>query len=308
MHSLFRPLVLSVAAVTFLGSCGRDPGPTEVDSPFTLELIWLGTPPSAAIRSSFDVAGNTIRATVTAPLTTVALPGTFTNLSQCGLPGHPDVVRTNIRGLRIYAVVEPIDSVGGVLGSAGPCLIRANNIPALGVMRFDSFDVNALQSQGRLARVVLHEMLHVMGFGTVWADQVLIDTVTSPANARFLGENARAACAITNGGAVPCEFTVPVHSTDGEGSQYAHWRESTFGNELMTPFLGGGATPYSATTIQSLADLGYTVTTEVADTYTVPGASLMASEPAPRLLTFPEPMLPRWQLDGRGGMRPVRPR
>ncbi|MBX3132368.1 MAG: hypothetical protein KF689_03120 [Gemmatimonadaceae bacterium] len=307
MRPSFRRLVLPFAAVALVGSCGKDPGPSE-DSPFTLELIWLGTLPNASTRSSFDAAGNTIRATITAPLTTVAIPPTFTNLSQCGLNGHPDIARDNIRGLRIYAVIEPIDSVGGTLGQAGPCLIRANDIPALGIMRFDSWDVAALQSSGRLTRVVLHEMLHVLGFGTVWFDQVLIDTVTNASDARFLGENARAACALTNGGATQCAATVPVHSADGEGSRFSHWRESTFGNELMTPFLSAGATPYSATTIRSLADLGYQVTLDVADPYTLPGAALMASEAAPSLVTFPEPMLPRWQLDGRGGMRPVRPR
>lgn len=296
------PLLLLLAAAA---SCGKSP--TRPNSEFTLELIWLGTEPNAGTKAAFDVAGNTIRGTIIGALQTVAVPGTFTNLSQCGLPGFPDVERTNITGVRIYVVVEPIDSVGGTLGSAGPCLIRNENIPALGVMRFDSHDVNNLLAAGRLSRVVLHEMMHVLGFGTVWTDQALLDKTTDPANARFLGANARASCANDNGGGTQCAVSVPVHSTDGAGSQYSHWKESTFGAELMTPFLGAGSTPFSATSIQSLADLGYEVSEQFADEFAVPGPALMA-EPAATGVRLAEPVLPRWKLDGAGRLTPYRPR
>lgn len=304
-HHLLRrlaPLALLAVAAT---SCGKSP--TRPNSEFTLELIWLGTEPNTATKAAFDAAGNTVRATIIGALETVAVPGFFTNLSQCGLPGHPDVERTNIPGVRIYVVVEPIDSVGGTLGSAGPCLIRNNDIPALGVMRFDSHDVNNLLASGRLTRVVLHEMMHVLGFGTVWTDLSLVDTATNPADARFLGTNARAACVSDNGGSTQCAVSVPVHSTDGEGSRYSHWKESTFGSELMTPFLGAGSTPFSATSIQSLADLGYEVSEQSADVYTVPGPALMA-EPADPGVRLSEPMRPRWKLDGAGRLTPYRPR
>jgi hypothetical protein len=301
---LRRVAPLIVLAATGV-SCGKSP--TRPTSEFTLELVWLGTEPNAGTKSAFDAAGNTLRATIIGALDAVAVPSFFTNLSQCGLPGHPDVERTNIPGVRIYVVVEPIDSVGGTLGSAGPCLIRNNNIPALGVMRFDSHDVNNLVASGRLSRVVLHEMMHVMGFGTVWTDQALLDTTTNAADARFLGANARLACANTNGGAAQCAVSVPVHSTDGEGSKYSHWKEGTFGSELMTPFLGAGSTQFSATSIQSLADLGYEVSEQAADDFIVPGPALMAGPVEPGL-RMSEPMLPRWKLDGAGRLTPYRPR
>ena len=241
------------------------------------------------------------------PLSTVALPTSFTNLSQCGLPGHPDIDREPIRGLRIYAIVESIDGSGGTLGSAGPCLIRNDDTPALGVMRFDDADVQNLLSSGRLARVVLHEMLHVVGFGTVWYDQAVIDT-TTPTDARFLGLLARQACRDFNGGSSVCASTVPVHSADGDGSRFSHWRETIFTNELMTPFLGSGATPLSATTIGSLEDLGYEVSYETANAFTLPGAvALRADEPATSIM-LGEPMQPRWKLDGAGRLTPYRPR
>lgn len=306
-HLLCRlaPLVLlaSVAA-----SCGN--GPTEPNSEFELELIWLGTEPDKPTVASFESAAGIIRNTVLGALSTVALPESFTNLSSCGLPGHPDVSRTNIPGLRVYLVVEAIDGPGGTLGSAGPCLIRNNNIPALGVMRFDEADVPALVPDGRLRKVALHEMLHVLGIGTVWFEQ-LVDTTANASDVRYTGELARDACASLAGDATICATSIPVHSTGAAGSKYSHWRESVFQTELMTPSLGPDATPYSIMTIQALADIGYEVGTSEADPYVVPappalqdrGMALQESA-----LQLSEPMRPRWKLDGAGRLTPYRPR
>ena len=300
-RALLAGLLLTGAA------CGTSTRPDDATA-YELELIWLGTEPSEQVRSSFDRAGNTIRATIVGALTSVAIPPSFTNLSQCGLAGHADIGREPIRGLRIYAVVESIDGVGGTLGSAGPCLIRADDTPALGVMRFDDADVQSLLSSGRLASVVLHEMLHVVGFGTVWSDQAVIDTLTNPADARFTGLLARQACRDFNGGASVCATSVPVHSADGAGSRFSHWRESTFGSELMTPFLGSGATPLSATTIGSLEDLGYEVSYETANPYTIPTTIALRAEESLPAIQLGEPLQPSWKLDGAGRLTPYRPR
>jgi hypothetical protein len=288
-------------------ACGTSTRPDDATE-YELELIWLGTPPSEQVRSSFDRAGNTIRATIVGALTSVALPPSFTNLDQCGLKGYPEISRTPIRGLRIYAVVESIDGVGGTLGSAGPCLIRNDDTPALSVMRFDDADVQNLLSSGRLASVVLHEMLHAVGFGTVWYDKAVIDTLANPNDARFTGVFARQSCRDFNGGETVCANSVPVHSADGDGSRFSHWRESVFTNELMTPFLGSGVTPLSATTIGSLEDLGYDVSYETANPFTLPTTTALRADTAAAGIRLGEPMLPRWKLDGAGRLMPYRPR
>lgn len=51
----------------------------------------------------------------------------------------------------------------------------------------------------------------------------------------------------------------------GVGSRDSHWRESVFGNELMSPFISGSNNPISRVTVASLADLGYTVNMNAAD-------------------------------------------
>src|SRR3546814_2168430 len=72
---------------------------------------------------SSDVCSSDLRIgdIVTSALPTVALPDDFTNVSQCNenLTGYPDVPRDPIKGVVIYAIVEPIDGPGNVLGSAG---------------------------------------------------------------------------------------------------------------------------------------------------------------------------------------------
>lgn len=311
-HFALRQLAPLALAVSTLLSCSSSKSPTGGGgSDFTLEIVWLGTQPSGPTISSFDAALNTVRATIVGGLTSVALPATFTNLSQCGLSGHPDISRENIRGLRVYLLVEAIDGPAGTLGQAGPCLIRNNDIPALGYMRFDAADVANLQATGRLSRVVLHEMMHVLGYGTVWYDN-LVDTLTTPADVRYTGAIARTACVNDHAGTTPCATNVPIHSADGAGSRFSHWRESVFQSELMTPFLGSGATPFSKMSIQVLADLGYQVGDSQADAYTVPAppaAAMLREGPASASdIVLPEPVLPRWKLDGAGRLTPYRPR
>lgn len=309
-HFLLRRVAPITFAATTALSCGTANFPTDnVGSDFTLEVVWLGTQPTGGTLASFDAAINTVRVTVTGALQSVAIPPSFTNLSQCGLSGHPDISRNNIAGLRVYLIVEPIDGPAGTLGQAGPCLVRSNDIPALGFMRLDEADVANLQSTGRLSRVVLHEMMHVLGFGTVWYDS-FVDTLATPENTRYTGPLARNACVAVHGGGTPCASTIPIHSADGSGSRFSHWRESVFQAELMTPFLGTGATPLSEMSIRALADIGYQVSVAAADAYTVPPPIvplLRDGDSLPGVL-LPEPAQPRWKLDGAGRLTPYRPR
>ena len=69
---------------------------------------------------------------------------------------------------------------------------------------------------------------------------------------------------------------VPVVNTGGAGTRNSHWRASVFGNELMIGYLTDSS-PLSAITIQSLADLGYTVDPGLADGYGLPGAAAAAA-------------------------------
>ncbi len=178
-------------------------------------------------------------------------------------------VTGEVDDLLILARVEAIDGAGGILGQAGPCATRVGSpLPSVGVMAFDTDDLAALEESGRLKTVILHEMLHVVGFGTVWTDVVPpVLSGAGTAGSAFTGGQALAAAIGWNG--APDGWTsVPVENTGGSGTQDSHWRETVFGSELMTGWLGASETsPLSRTTAASLGDLGYEVDLDAADPF-----------------------------------------
>jgi hypothetical protein len=134
-------------------------------------------------------------------------------------------------------------------------------------MEFDTADLGALQQSGQLQSVILHEMGHVLGIGTIWTDKGLLSGAGTN-DPIFTGLNATAQYNQIFGTNAP---GVPVENMGGPGTAGAHWRESILDNELMTGYLNNGTNPLSRITVGSLADLGYTVNYAAADPYTKPG-------------------------------------
>ncbi|HVH39700.1 MAG TPA: leishmanolysin-related zinc metalloendopeptidase [Gemmatimonadaceae bacterium] len=313
-----RPSVLIpvLVALPFLASgCGKKRSPVEPPPAvqYDLQVRWLGAPPQASTQAAFSKAVARIKSIVVGGLTPVIVPGGF-NVAECDstLSGHADLAEETVAGLVIYASIESIDGQGGVLGSAGPCLVRDQNRfkPALGIMRLDAADLAAFATQDRLDALILHEMLHVIGFGTIWTDNTLLSGDGTD-DARFTGTRARLACATVHGGATACATSVPVHSLDGPGSAYAHWRESVFTNELMTPFLNSGLVPLSEMSIRSLADIGYVVDIDAAEDYRLQAALVAAREPgaasvAEPPLALPAPQRPKFTVSDDGRILPIR--
>ena len=152
--------------------------------------------------------------------------------------------RSAIDDISISAQLSYIDGVGGVLGQAGPTSVRAGSfLPATGTMAFDSADAGYYNSTGLFDDIVLHEMLHTIGFGTVWSELGLYS------GGSFNGARANAA--------YPGTGLIPVELDGGAGTAWSHWDEETFFNELMTGYIDGD-NYLSYTTIASLGDLGYT--------------------------------------------------
>jgi hypothetical protein len=173
-------------------------------------------------------------------------------------------------GVIINASARTIDGRGGILGRAGPDRYRSGSfLPYHGVMEFDSADLSALQSSGGLVYTVLHEMGHILGIGTLWTSKGLLSGA-STSNPIFTGPQATAAYNALFGTSAT---GVPVENSGGSGTRNAHWRETRFGNELMTGYLNTGSNPLSRVTVGSLADLGYTVDLSRADPYNPPGGA-----------------------------------
>lgn len=249
----------------------------------------------------FANAAARIRGSVTGEIVDALAVNTDLN-SSCGITGQP-ILNETIDDVVIYASIQAIDGPGNVLASAGPCLSRGPSnlqMTAVGIMQFDSADLASLAGSGSFQDVITHEMLHVLGLGTLWTRHGLI-TGAGTSDPRFTGNLARQAC-VPAGAVVSCANSVPVEGTGGSGTADAHWRESTFGSELMTGFYNSGVNPLSAISIASLQDLSYGVNMADVDAYTVPillraNNAMVTSQPAgwEQLLTLRGILLP----DGR---------
>jgi hypothetical protein len=274
---------------------------TDAISEYALEVRWNGAAPGGEVQAAFENAVNRIRSIVVGPLTNIAFNNFDANACVPGL-----TLNETIPGLVIYATVELIDGPGGVLGSAGPCYVRqSNSLTAVGRMRFDSADLANLVANGSIENVILHEMLHVIGVGTLWVTKGL-RTGTAPGSTPiFTGLLARAACIDDHGGAafcgggVPAEDCLNLTNNCGAGTINSHWKESVFRTELMTGFLNSGVNPFSKMTIQSLADMDYEVNINGADPYTVPPPAFMSPTPA-WSIRMPNPHGPVAEVNASG--------
>lgn len=221
--------------------------PPPAAGPFDIVVSFSGGL-TASQMAIFSVAEARIEAIITGDVPDVTLPGGVL-----------------VDDLVIDASGVPIDGAGGVLGQAGPNMLRpVSNLPITGTMRFDTADLAALEASGELTQVILHEMLHVIGIGTIWQ---LTGNLTGAGTAdpQFTGANATAEYNSIFSNTDP---SVPVENTGGPGTADGHFRETVFDNELMTGFLNAGRpNPLSRITIGSLADIGYQVDLTQADAY-----------------------------------------
>jgi hypothetical protein len=162
-------------------------------------------------------------------------------------------------------------------------------------MELDVADLSAIQAQGQLNDVILHEMAHVLGFGTMWDfdprpfEIIPIGPDNPPntllvgrggANPVFTGASTRGAFfgAISGAGTFS-GIPVPVENSFGIGTRDSHWREPILNPELMTGHISspGVQNPLSAITISTFRDLGYVVNDAVADPFTFLPSLLAAS-------------------------------
>lgn len=190
-----------------------------------------------------------------------------------------------IDDLEITATGPAIDGPYGILGQAAPQDMRSTGtqLPYTGMMQFDSADLTMMESSGILKDVILHEMGHVLGIGSLWGVKNLLN-LTDANNPLYVGVNGlreyRALAGSTTVTGVPAEnMTAGAPGTPGDGSYGGHWRESVFRNELMTSVAerAGTSMPISRLTIGSLQDLGYTVNYAAADPYVLSAAGVSAS-------------------------------
>jgi hypothetical protein len=248
--------------IVLLTACSDTTAPAVSAAPFTITVRFVDrTPPSPAVLAAFNHATAKWQRVIIDSVGSVPV-----KLAAGACDSAQPAVNETVKDLLVLVHVRQIaDTVPGqaVLGESGPCLIRQpGNLPILGVMSLNTATLSSLASNGMLDDVLEHEMAHLLGFGTVWdLDGFLRDTTTN--DPWFSGPDAQAAFRQ----ALPSfrDKVVPVEAHGGSGTTLSHWRESVMTNELMTGFLNAGVNPLSSVTIESMADLGYTVDAGAAD-------------------------------------------
>ena len=198
----------------------------------------------------------------------------------------PDVIVAGqiVDDVRIDAQGVPIDGVGAILGQAGPQLVRPQSagrhafLPVTGIMQFDTADLASMETRGILNDVITHEMGHVLGCnGFVWERKGFV-VGNETENWAFIGPMATSEygkltdpCSSGPAAAADHSKPVPIENLHGPGTRGSHWRETVFGNELMTGFVSqSGGNPLSRVTGGMFGDIGYDVDLVACDSYQLP--------------------------------------
>jgi hypothetical protein len=227
------------------------------------------------VRPHLAAALARIEAAVVGNLAAVTIPETFFQPGQCGGFG-PQINGTSVDDLMIILSMAAIDGPGRVLGQAGPCALRpGNRLPLAGIVVLDADDVVPLIGTETLTDIIVHEIAHVLGFGTLWELLGLIAGAGTQ-DPRFTGARAVAEYQRLGGSG-----TVELENQGGEGTAEGHWRKTRFHIELMTGFVErvGIAQPMSRVTIESWGDLGYAVNPAAAEPFALVGAGAAALAP-----------------------------
>jgi hypothetical protein len=277
----------STEPLTYYKAGGKDKGPNDK---YNIEIDFIKDGWTLELQQAFIAAADYLTSIITDGLGDV-----LTNYPYTG-----QIIK--IDDLRFTAELYPGEKFG-VLGYGGPYIYTDYSLmpreqPYMGLMGFDSADTDWLLNgekgdltgtDGLWDEVVLHEMLHVLGVGTIWEPMGKVaESANSDIGWVFTGENAIAEYLamfpdeadlidqgwtdVANDGTVFNDVDgVPIQEVyvgpgvdgiegndDDEFAAGGHWREIIFGDELMTPSLNGAA-DLTDLTLASLSDLGYTV-------------------------------------------------
>ena len=290
---------------------------------FQPELRFVGPTPQPLVAAQIREALGRWQALVVGDLPDMTVENAG---RRCGYQddGQPTV----IDDLLVIVEVDSIDGPGKVLGAAGPCVLRsratAGGLTAIGIVTLDSVDVSRLAAEGRLVATMQHEIGHILGIGTLWSGYFPLSTGIGGADPRMTGFRSRMA-ASTLGATLDREVGVPLENTGGDGTRDGHWRESVFGDELMTGFIGR-VNPLSILTVQTMADFGYVVDVSKVETYALganvpifgaPGSlALMAAGTSPLAEILGRGassdhdvvLMPEFEVDRSGTVRRISPR
>ena len=127
-----------------------------------------------------------------------------------------------IDDIYIAVVVGYIDGKGKRFAEAGPTLVENGDRILAGSIKIEADDIPTILEKDIFLPLMLHEIAHVLGLGTLWKDGVQIDGTT------YIGENALEAWR-----EMGCTGDLPLESKE----EKTHWKEECLVTEVFTPKL-----------------------------------------------------------------------
>ena len=240
------------------------------ESPFDIELVFLADF-TAIQKRVIEYAARRWMSIIREDLPDY----TFTQgwSTTCGDHSYRIPAGERIDDLRIYITSFDDDDDDEIGGWASPRVLReTSHLSVVGCMAFN------LDHYPSFRHIALHEIGHVLGFGSLWDD---LGFLQNPSRNNPNGDthfNGPLAIAAFNdaGGRNYTGAKVPV-SRWGRSAD-SHW-SGIFGGEVLGHSLlsFSDSDRLSAITLQSLADLGYNVDVTQADPYTLHSALVKAS-------------------------------
>ncbi|MEO7363195.1 MAG: leishmanolysin-related zinc metalloendopeptidase, partial [Gemmatimonadaceae bacterium] len=220
----------------------------------------------------------------------------------------------DVEDLLLFVQLAPIDGPKNIIGQAAPCnAYLPVGLTLMGFLQLDVADLDLMLSEGTLDNVVLHEIGHILGIGTLWNFRrtLLVGPVSGGGtDPYFAGATARDQFALLlstyTGTPVPVENCIGITGC-GVGTRDSHWRKSVFNTELMQGYSNRNM-PMSRVTVGSLADLGYTVNLDAADPFSLAQALRDgASAPVGREMMNDIVDTAIWGIEKNGARTLIRP-
>lgn len=184
---------------------------------------------------------------------------TWNSLLKGWNPDMPKIFRATLDQVVITASTPFIDGVNGILGQAAPVETKVWNdeaetlnpfeppskrweVAQTGLMQFDIADLPTLAADGDLKDVILHEMAHALGFGSLWiGNEAVLDNNMDGVADEYVGKHGLAGYQQDGGFGSPL-----IEQQGGGGTAGSHWDDadpilnqvdSTGKKDLMLGFL-----------------------------------------------------------------------
>ncbi|MBD1850309.1 PPC domain-containing protein [Leptolyngbya sp. FACHB-711] len=177
---------------------------------------------------------------------------------------HSSFNGSHLLQIDVQGVNSPQAWLAAATNRSGATDAKGNWMPTTGIVRINTSYSNSYNSDpSYLKTLVIHELGHVLGIGTLWEKQgrSLIDRGSNTYKA-----DSYAGRAYGEISGILAPKAIPV-----EAGTFGHWDEGKFGDELLTPFAEGATVkmPLSQVTLASLRDIGWNVNYGAADSFSV---------------------------------------